>query len=195
MTSAEGDRVLSVVLATADRWPDVEVVFGTRGDPSWCFCQYFVTTGRSYEESPERNRQALCARLAQDPPPGLLAYAGPEPVGWTQVGPRASFPRVTGNRLTAGLDSEGVWRCTCFVVRVGHRRQGVARALLAGAIDFARDRGAAVLEGHPVDVALKGGRVPSPNLYHGSLSMFADAGFTEVLRTRPDRPVVRLALT
>lgn len=59
---------------------------------------------------------------------------------------------------------------------------------------FAREHGARVLEAHPVDVAAKGGRVPSPSLYHGTASMFADAGFTEVLRTRPDRPVVRLDL-
>ena len=188
------DDSIRVVPVSAERWPDVEAVFGTRGDPSWCFCQFFLTTGRSYEESADRNREALCAQVAQQPPPGLLAYEGPEPVGWVQVGPRASFPRITTNRTTASLDSDGVWRCTCFVVRVGHRRQGVARALLAGAIDYARNQGATQLEAHPVDVAAKGGKVPSPNLYHGALSMFADEGFVEVLRTRPDRPVVRLSL-
>lgn len=180
--------------ATADRWPDLAAVFGTRGDPSWCFCQFFLTTGRGYEESAERNRDALCAQLSGQPPPGLLAYAGGEPVGWLQVGPRASYPRVTGNPATAGLESDGVWRCTCFVVRVGRRRRGTARALLDGAIGFAREQGARVLEAHPVDVGARGGRVPSANLFHGTLSMFTDAGFTEVLRTRPDRPVVRLDL-
>lgn len=193
MTSS-GDPPVAVVPATSERWPDLAVVFGTRGDPSWCFCQFFLTTGSAYEESAERNRQALCAQLSHQPPPGLLAYASSEPVGWVQVGPRATYPRVTSNRLTSGLDSEGVWRCTCFVVRVGHRRQGVARALLAGAVAFAREHGARALEAHPVDMAVRGGRVPSANLYHGTLSMFADAGFVEVLRTRPDRPVVRLGL-
>ncbi len=195
MTSAKRDRVVSVVVpATSERWRDLEVVFGTRGDPSWCFCQFFLTTGSGYRESAEPNRQALCAQLSHQPPPGLLAYSGTEPVGWVQVGPRSSYPRITSNRLTAGLDSEGVWRCTCFVVRVGYRRQGVARALLAGAIGFALEHGAQVLEAHPVDVAAKGGRVPSANLYHGTLTMFTEAGFAEVVRTRPDRPVVRLAL-
>lgn len=188
------DDAIRVVPVSAERWPDVEAVFGTRGDPSWCFCQYFTTTGRSYEESAERNREALCAQVAQQPPPGLLAYLGADPVGWAQVGPRASFPRVTADRATAVLDSHGVWRCTCFVVRVGRRRRGVARALLARAVEYARQQGATQLEGHPVDVAAKGGKVPSPNLYHGTLSMFIDAGFDEVLRTRPDRPVVRLSL-
>lgn len=194
MTTDRHDPAVTVLPATSDRWPDLQVVFGTRGDPSWCFCQFFLTTGSSYEESADRNRQALCTQLSQQPPPGLLAYAGAAPVGWVQVGPRALFPRITTNKATAALDSEGVWRCTCFVVRVGHRRHGVARALLAGAIDFAREHAARILEAHPVDVSAKGGPVPSASLYHGTLSMFADAGFGEVLRTRPDRPVVRLQL-
>ena len=194
MTSSSSDALVAVVPATSERWPDLEMVFGNRGDPSWCFCQFFLTTGSGYEKSAEHNRQALCTQVSRKPPPGLLAYAGSEPVGWVQVGPRAAYPRITSNRLTAGLDSDGVWRCTCFVVRVGHRRRGVARALLAGAVSFARGQGARMLEAHPVDVAARSGRVPSANLYHGTLSMFADAGFVEVLRTRPDRPVVRLGL-
>lgn len=190
--STAPDDGIRVVPVSRERWPDVEAVFGTRGDPSWCFCQFCVTTGRSYEESAEHNREALCAQVAEQPPPGLLAYKGSEPVGWVQVGPRESFPRITTSPTTAALDSDGVWRCTCFVVRVGHRRQGVARALLTGAVDFAREQGATQVEAHPVDVGLRDGKAPSPTLYHGTLSMFADAGFAEVLRTRPDRPVVRL---
>ncbi len=57
-----------------------------------------------------------------------------------------------------------------------------------------REKGARVGEAHPVDVAAKGAPAPSANLYHGTLSMFTAAGFAVVLRTRPDRPVVRLTL-
>ncbi len=192
MTSAT--QPITVVPATAEHWADLETVFGTRGDAARCFCQFYLTVGRAYEDSAERNREALCAQVSQQPPPGLLAYAGDEPAGWIQVGPRGSYPRITTNRRTAALESHGVWRCTCFVVRVGHRRKGVARALLDAAIEFARDQGAEVLEGHPVDLATRVGRTTSAELYHGALSMFLDTGFTEVLRTGRDRPVVRLPL-
>ena len=50
------------------------------------------------------------------------------------------------------------------------------------------------LEGHPVDVAARGGKASSADLYHGTLSTFAAAGFVEVGRTGPGRPVVRLTL-
>ena len=43
---------------------------------------------------------------------------------------------------------------------------------------------------------MKGRKVPAANLYHGSLSMFEDAGFEVVARrqfnkTTPVRPIVR----
>lgn len=175
--------------ATPERWDDVVTVFGTKGDPAWCWCQFFLTTGRSYEESRDANREALCVQVRDaEVPPGLIAYAEGEPVGWLQLGPRTEFPRLAEPLEPA----DGLWRVTCFVVRVGHRRQGVASALLTAAIGFARDHGATVLEGHPVDTG--GERRPGANLYHGTLAMFTDAGFTEIGRPRPNRPLVRLPL-
>ena len=70
----------------------------------------------------------------------------------------------------------------------------MATALLEAAIPFARDHGAGVLEGHPVDVAERGGKVAGANLYHGPLSTFLAAGFTVVARPTSSRPVVRLEL-
>ena len=65
MTADRRAPEVTVLPATPDRWPDLEVVSGTRGDPSWCFCQLFLTEGRGYEESADRNRQALCAQLSE----------------------------------------------------------------------------------------------------------------------------------
>ena len=191
---------LTIAPATADRWADLVTVFGTRGDPSWCWCQYFLTTGSSYTGSAERNRSDLERQVREaDVPPGLLAYLDGEPVGWVQLGPRDTFPRVTGHqalrKVVEGRDpGEQVWRTTCFVVRVGHRRQGVARALLEAGMAFAAEHGAAVLEGHPVDVSARDTRPAGAMLYHGTASMFTDAGFTEIGRTTPTRPVVRRRL-
>ena len=60
-------------------------------------------------------------------------------------------------------------------------------------MDLAREGGASLVEGYPVDPAV---RRPSgaAELYHGVLSVFLAAGFTEVARPQPARPVVRLAL-
>lgn len=188
---------LSIAPATAERWPDLVAVLGTRGDPSWCWCQFFVTTGDGYRASAERNRADLETQVREaDVPPGLLAYRSGEPVGWLQLGPRAAYPRVTGHAALAKVvgqrdAGEPVWRTTCFVVRVGHRRRGVARALLAAAVEYAAEHGAGVLEGHPVDVSARDTRPAGAVLYHGTASMFTDAGFVEIGRTAPARPVMR----
>jgi GNAT superfamily N-acetyltransferase len=195
---------LRIERADVTRWADVATVFGTRGDPSWCWCQYFLTTGRSYEEDPTRNRDALRAEVAATSPGrslGLIASDGDEPVGWVQLGPRARFPRVTGSRVQrrladgADIPEDGTWRVTCFVVRVGHRRRGVATALLAAAVETARAAGAARLEGHPVDVAARPNpRASGATLYPGVLTTFLAAGFREIGRTAAARPGVVLDL-
>lgn len=197
---------LTIRPAGPGRWDDVVDLFGTRGAPSWCWCQFFLTTGEGYFQNTETNREALHAQLAsraKGRSRGLVAYAGDEPVGWVQLGPRTAYPRITTNRGRAALADEtgdnladgDVWSVTCFVVRVGQRRKGVATALLAAAVDFAREQGASVLEGHPVDVTSRsGGKAPGSDLYHGVASTFADAGFTEVGRTGPTRPVMRKTL-
>lgn len=207
---------LEIRPVTPERWGDVVEVFGTRGDPSWCWCQFFLTTGNGYRDSAQRNRSALEAQVrAATIAPGLIAYAvhgaaregsgssdsaerDADPVGWVQLGPRTRFPRVCENRAMAAvvddLDDESVWAVTCFVVKVGQRRRGVAGKLLAGAVTFAREHGASALVGHPVDVSARPGRVPGAGLYHGVASTFAATGFAEIGRTAPHRPVVRLDL-
>lgn len=189
--------------ATADRWRDLIAVFGRRGeDPSWCWCQLFLRPAPAKhpaEQAAPGNRDALYQEIRRAVvPPGLIAYADDHPAGWTRVGPRAGFPGVTGNKaLSRVLTAEdaGVWWVTCFAVGSHYRRSGVGLALLRAAVAFARQHGAAAVAGHPVDVAaLKAARVAPSVLYTGTKTMFAAAGFTEVARTSPTRPVMRRSL-
>ena len=187
---------------TTDRWSDLVRVFGRRGeDPSWCWCRLFLRSAA--DESPASkpgldNRDALRREITHARvPPGLLAYVEDQPVGWTRVGPRSDFPRVTGSRALAKVLTEdpGVWWVTCFAVDSRHRRSGVGSALLKAAVEFARERGATAIEGHPVDVAaLKAARVAGSAVFTGTVAMFSAAGFTEVARSYPTRPVMRLLL-
>ena len=84
---------------------------------------------------------------------------------------------------------------TCFVVDGQYRRSGIGGALLQAAVAFARGHGATAVEGHPVDAAaLTAARVAGSALYTGTMAMFSAAGFVEVGRTYPTRPVMRLSL-
>ena len=184
--------MISVHDATPDRWPDVETVMATRGDPSRCWCQYFRLRGADWRNSTRTsNRAGLLRQVESGPPPGVVAYSDGEPVGWCGVAPRSAYPRLGASVVPSSTeDAEGLWAVTCFVVRVGERRRGVAGPLLDGAVDLARRHGAGVVEGYPVDPAARAG-VSSSELYHGPLQVFERAGFTEVTRPRPGRAVVR----
>lgn len=193
------DEVVTTPLAEQD-WDDLVALFGTRGDPSWCWCQFFLTTGKDYSRSSSDNKAALHAQVRNGArPQGVIARLGDEAVGWVQLGPRTAYPRLCESRALRAvtgddLDDPSVWAVTCFVVKVGRRRKGVATALLEAAVELARAQGARTLEGHPVDVAARSGKVGGAELYHGVASTFERAGFTEVGRTGATRPVMRIAL-
>jgi hypothetical protein len=64
--------------------------------------------------------------------------------------------------------------------------------LLRAAIDYARSKGAKIIEGYPVKP--KDGKSPDVFVYTGLSSAFKKAGFTEVLRRSETRPIMRYAL-
>jgi GNAT superfamily N-acetyltransferase len=183
------------------RWDDLATVFGRRGnDPAWCWCRRFLEPPPEQADLPREerdNRGALEGEVANaDVPPGLVAYLGDQPAGWTRVGPRDSFAGVRGNRALARLlePDPGAWWVTCFSVAPRARGDGVGTTLLRAAVEFAFDQGARSVEGHPVDVmALKAGRASASAIFTGTSAMFLAAGFTEIGRTFPSRPVMRLA--
>ena len=89
------------------------------------------------------------------------------------------------------VDETPVWSIICFVVPPAERSQGIAHALLDGAVRYAKKRKVKTLEAYPVD---KAGPSAAMSLWFGTASMFARAGFTEIARRKPTRPVMRLAL-
>ena len=62
-------------------------------------------------------------------------------------------------------------------------------ALIAAAIECARAAGAPALEAYPLDSAVS----PS-STSTGYASIFAMAGFTEIARRSPERPIMRIQL-
>ena len=191
---------LEVATATSARWADVVTVMGTRGEASRCWCQFFRQRGAQQREATAAsNRAALCEQVRDGPvPPGVIAYVDDEPVGWCAVAPFTSYARLPHSPVPMAAhgpdDSlEGVWAVTCFVVRVGRRRQGIAGELVEGAVELARSRDATAVEGYPVDPARRLS-TSSSELYHGTVSMFLAHGFSEVVRPSPARLVVRRIL-
>jgi GNAT superfamily N-acetyltransferase len=187
---------LTIEPGSPQRWADVQAVFGTRGEPSRCWCVYLRQAPVSYKvECREANRATLERAVGSGTPAGLLAYREGTPVGWVSAGPREQFAgRLERSpALTPAPFDGAIWSVLCFVVPRAYRRQGVMHALLAGAVEHARAAGAAAIEGVPRDD--RGGkRWPAPMAYTGMASMFERAGFSFVEERRDERVLYRLLL-
>jgi GNAT superfamily N-acetyltransferase len=185
---------LRVLPATPARWCDLATLFGKNGACGGCWCMWWrLPRAQWTRQRGAGNRQALRRLVAKSKVPGLLAYAGRQPVGWCSVGPRADFGVLGRSRVLAPVDDQPVWSVVCFFVARGFRRQGVSRRLLEAAAAFARARGARILEGYPVEPG--GGAMPDLYAFTGLVSAFRQAGFIEVARRSPKRAVMRLDLT
>jgi len=178
---ANENRGVTVVPATADRWPDTDELFGGPG-AKHCWCAaYRLAGGDPRNKSFEGRRDYLHGLTRGDPPPGMLAYVDGQPAGWLGFGPRPGLHRMANSRTIPTIDDQPVWSIVCFLIRPGFRRRGVARALLAGVVDLARKSGAPGLEAYPVDA--EGGRIDTAFGYVGFTSMFEAAGFERIVLT------------
>ena len=196
---------LQIQPVTADRWAELAGFFGPSGAYSGCWCVWWRSTAAEFaagNRDPQAgNRARLAGLVADGRVPGLLGYDGDRPVGWVSLGPRPDFGRILRSPVlrpepgSADPDEvpadPAVWSLVCFWVPRAERGRGVARALLAGAVEHATANRARVLEAYPVDVD---GRGRAADLFTGTAALLADAGFREVRRRRPDRPVMRRPL-
>lgn len=181
---------MECVPLSPDRFADMEAVFGERGVARRCFCMHWRRPGGGFGD--ERDNRDRFAEIAMEgPPPGLIGYIDEEPVGWVQVGPRSDFPTLGRSRLLKPIDEIEPWTINCFVVRVGRRQQGIGKGLLSAAIEYAKEQGADVIEAYPVD----GRRESVVDYFTGTLGMFSEHGFVEIIRRNDTRPIVRLTVS
>ncbi len=185
---------LAIHPATIERWDDVVKLFGPRGACAGCWCQWGRKSSAEYKrDSGDANRRSLRKLIASGAPVGLLAYLDGEPVGWCAVAPRADLVRLAGSRVLAPVDDRPVWSASCFFVAKTARRQGVTVALLRAAAEYAAKHGARVLEGYPLDLAA-GTSTAAAFAWWGLAPAFQRAGFREVARRSPTRPIMRKTL-
>jgi len=178
---------------TPDRWKDVESLFGPRGACAGCWCMFWRLPHREYGRGKgEGNRRAFRALVRGGAAPGLLAYAGGVPVGWCAVAPRAEYGGLGRSRVLAPVDEAPVWSVPCFFVARDFRGRGLTVRLLRAAAAYAASKGATQLEGYPI--APKAGRTADAFAWTGLVGAFEKAGFVEVARRSPTRPIMRKKL-
>lgn len=194
---------------------DLARLFERAGAP--CYCQYWQFQGdsRQWQDrcANDRNasRQALRADLEEGrmrglvarllggpdmPPEGADSQDGPSLIGWLRLESAAGMHKHYDSRLYRSLPvlSDSKTTATaglaCFLVDPTWRRHGVARALLAAAVNWAGGRGLSRLEAFPRGAT----DVTDEEQWLGPVALYEEAGFERIVDFAP-YPVYRLALS
>lgn len=176
---------------------DLDRLFATDPVVDRCWCMWFITRVADFHEAGRAgNRSAFLQLAEQDPDPlGLIAYRGTEAVGWCAIGPRRRYERILRAPTLKERDrteDDTVWFVPCFFIRPDARREGVAAALLRGAVELARTSGAPAIEGFPL--AGTKARSGGSDFMTGVEPLFASMGFTPTHRPSNNRVIMRLSL-
>src|SRR6516165_8784863 len=100
-------RKLTFHPVTRERWPDLEQLFGERGACGGCWCMVWRLPRAEWERGKKKNNRIALQFIAEDDrQPGVLAYAGDEPVGWCAVAPRAEYAGLQRSRVLAQVDNQ-----------------------------------------------------------------------------------------
>ncbi len=172
-----------VAPATIDRFDALAVMLGPKRTPEasvcWCLSHRLEAKTDRQLVGPARGEyvRTLCTA---ETGPGVLAYDDGEVVGWAALAPRVQLPFARSRKIPH-VDDVAVWSVWCLRVRPGHRGRGISHALLSGAVEEARSRGAPAVEGYPVDN--RGARVDTTMAYVGTRGLFERARFTKAVDT------------
>ncbi len=170
--------------ATGARFEDVRTILGPKkpgAQGCWClgYRLGYAEEQKLVGEARAETIAKLCRRRVHAP--GVLAYDGDEVVGWAAISPLSELAGFPAKDFPHP-DEQDAWVLFCFRVRAGHGGQGIAHELLAGAVDYARSKGAPAVEAYPVDN--KGAKIDRTFAYAGTRAMFERAGFRETGKAR-----------
>ena len=186
-------RGMDVQPLSPERWADFERLFGTRGACGGCWCMWWRIPRSQFErQKGDGNKRAMKRVVKSGQTVGLIGYIDDAPVAWCSVAPREDFPVLQRSRVLKPVDDQPVWAVVCFFIDRAHRHRGVAVAMLKAAVRYVKQQGGRVVEGYPVEP--KKETIPDAFAWTGLKSLFERAGFTEVLRRSPTRPIMRCVI-
>jgi len=166
-----GASTYSVRPLDESTWPAfAALVERNNGIFGGCWCMGFHSEGTGRGTTAELNRDRKLARVRAGTARAALVFHSGDCLGWCQFGTPGDLPRIKSRAAyEKGQAAPPDWRIACCYVGKGYRRQGVAAAALAGALDLIAALGGGTVEGYPENA----GSVP--------------AGFCTTGRCRPTR--------
>lgn len=169
-------------------WPAfAQLVEDNNGIFGGCWCMGFHPEGVGKDTTPGVNRDRKLSRVQAGTAHAALVLDGDDCLGWCQFGAPDELPRIKSRAAyERSSTTPPDWRIACCYVGKGHRRQGVATAALAGALDLIAGLGGGRVEGYPEDASA----VSAGFLFNGALSTYEHLGFAKDRKIGKHRWVV-----
>ncbi|QCR18514.1 GNAT family N-acetyltransferase [Agrococcus sp. SGAir0287] len=187
--TATQHEIRALTLETYPAW----LALAQRHNGVWggCFCSYFHgdtdATVKREHDGPTFKRRLIEEGVAH----AALVFDGEQAIAWCQYGSPAELPNIYHRKeYDAGESRPAPWRITCFFVDRDHRRSGVAREALDGALALIAQAGGGEVVSFPNEVP-EGTRTSSSFLHNGTRAMFEQAGFAFERRIGKRKTVMR----
>ncbi len=175
----------SVRRLDSDTWEDFAELVERNGGVfggCWCMGHHRTPDGISYHEVEGIDKRRAKEELVRSGQAhAALVYDGDGIAqGWAKYGRLSELPLLAQHRRAYEKESSPPpdWRIACFYTDKHHRRDGIARAALSGALDFIAEAGGGTVESIPETVSdrVAHGRF----LFAASVELFEDHGFARV---------------
>lgn len=170
-----------------DRWPDMRALAESSPELSTCWCMEWRPMPDADEHSVPARQDALHSLVKRDMPIGILGYADGTPVAWCSIAPKPTYYALWETNADSPT-TLNAWAIVCFFIHESMRGKGITKHLIAAAVDYAREKGATLIEAYPVDP-------DSPrDGFMGFPSSFEHAGFQEIAAPEKDRHIMQRTL-
>ena len=169
-----------------ENWPEfAKLVEKHNGIWGGCWCVAFHGEEKAWSG---RHRELKEKLVVAGQTHNALVYDGDRAVGFCLFGPPGELPHRLTSYGRLGLDLPD-WRIPCFFVDRDHRREGVAKAALDGALRIIARKGGGTVDAYPISVGKKD--YGSSFLWGGTESMFSEVGFKRIGRLGKSKVLVR----
>jgi GNAT superfamily N-acetyltransferase len=162
----------------ASTW-DAYAAFAEKHNGVWggCWCTWFHRTTEELPKMRGRGRDYKEQRVRCGTTHAALVLDGESVIAWAQYGPPEELPNIHHRKeYLATADQLPDYRITCLFVDRDHRREGVARRAVEGALSLIAVAGGGVVEAYPHDLA-EGTKKNASFLYNATRSMYEKLGF------------------
>jgi GNAT superfamily N-acetyltransferase len=154
-----------------------KVAFSDNPDWSACYCYFHHYPGsvkKWMKRTKQQNREEAKIAVLNGIINGFLAYNdNGKPIGWINADFKDGYVKTPFEEKIKPISEGKTASIVCMIIAPSHRKKGIARKLLKGALIELKERNIRWVEAYP-----RLGDLSDAHHYHGPLSLYESEGFS-----------------